>query len=581
MILKELIVYSHDKEKVMKRYEFNENGLNIILGQKSINNDETNGVGKTTMVECIEFLLGKNISKHYELNKNIVAESVFIILEIETEQGVSFLGRHFNTPKKGYVLSKPSLSFDIQDWSLHSINEYKEIVEKFVMSEEVDFSFAALREYIIRNEKTGFNDIKLSGRDAIKTYSMLAFLFGFPHTSEQEINLIKKEIDSYKLQIKLIDSIGIQIDNLKMREDELNREISDITSTIKSFDVSTRLQAHSNKYSETKHKINKIRSEIFELEHISKQYQKNIDNLSNKTKDIKQLKDVEPFFEQMVGYFPYKVRKNYEEIEEFYDFMVDNRGKYFKDKINSMQVKLNELNIEKAQYERELKQTSQMLKNVQFIEDMASVMKELEDKQLELAEIRIRISEYNKKNSINDKINALETEKLRLTSIKNDEFNTYNAHNEYLENLFNQLMLETYTQIGVLNFEYENSIKTNLATGRIKIRCSIPDENSHGRQYMKINMFDLTWLIYRVEHKKSINFLIHDGSYSKPDVAVKPKLLKYIDFVLKNCKMGQYFITINIDELLEEDVEYFNVQNCIVATLDRNSDENRFFGFKF
>ena len=55
---KKLIIYSlRDREK-LKEYEFNPKGLNIILGKKE-NEDETNGVGKTTMVDCLQMLLGK------------------------------------------------------------------------------------------------------------------------------------------------------------------------------------------------------------------------------------------------------------------------------------------------------------------------------------------------------------------------------------------------------------------------------------------------------------------------------------------------------------------------------------------
>ncbi|MEI2285205.1 DUF2326 domain-containing protein [Paenibacillus polysaccharolyticus] len=581
MILNELIIYSSDSGRILKKYPFNRFGLNVILGEKSIFNEETNGVGKSTMIDCIEFLLGRTISQSYEQNSELISRSIFLILKIESKGTVIYLGRHINIPKKGFILVSEEISFELKEWQTYSVKDYKEKIGELLSLNHNETSFSALREYIVRNEKSGFNDITLAGRKAIVNYSLLAFLFGLPHRFEFEVQNIKTSIDSLKQQIKLIESIGIQVDKLRIKEEELETEVSQIKSALDSLEISDRVQINTNRYSELKTKLQLTQSKIFELEHVVKQYQKNINNLTEKTRDIKKLKDIEPFFEQLVGYFPFKVKRNYEEIETFYDFMVDNRGKYFNDKISNIHSEITELKESRQKIEDDLRNVSQILKNKKFIEDVASVIKELEDKQLELAQIKVRLAEYNNKNGINDKINKLEAEKLRLTSIKNDEFNTYIEHIEYLQKIFNSMCLETYNQIGVLNFEFENSSKSTASTGRIKIRCTIPDEKSHGRLYMKINMFDLTWLLYRVEKYLPINFLFHDGSYSKPDVAVKPKLLSYIDSRLKTNERGQYFVTINIDELEASDIEILEDNKCVIAKLSRSSDENRFFGFKF
>ncbi|MGR5906355.1 hypothetical protein ACT7DI_26025 [Bacillus paranthracis] len=64
MILKKMFIYSFHENKKLKEYIFNSKGLNIILGEKREDKDETNGVGKTTMVDCLQMLLGK---KHFSL----------------------------------------------------------------------------------------------------------------------------------------------------------------------------------------------------------------------------------------------------------------------------------------------------------------------------------------------------------------------------------------------------------------------------------------------------------------------------------------------------------------------------------
>lgn len=82
MILKQLIVYSFRNKIVEKEYSFNDFGLNIILGVKKDENDESNGVGKTTMVECIKCLLGSSIPVDFTKSTVLYEKDIFLVLKI-------------------------------------------------------------------------------------------------------------------------------------------------------------------------------------------------------------------------------------------------------------------------------------------------------------------------------------------------------------------------------------------------------------------------------------------------------------------------------------------------------------------
>ncbi|MFP3534103.1 DUF2326 domain-containing protein, partial [Burkholderia sp. SIMBA_042] len=91
----------------------------------------------------------------------------------------------------------------------------------------------------------------------------------------------------------------------------------------------------------------------------------------------------------------------------------------------------------------------------------------------------------------------------------------------------------------------------------------------------------LTWLLHGLDKRDNLTFLIHDGSYSKPNGIAKFKLLKCIDKELKVRKKGQYFVTINVNELEESEISELNDDKCIVAKLIRTEDnKQRFFGFR-
>lgn len=586
MIIKSLFVISHDDGEILKEYTFNEQGANIILGEKRENNDETNGVGKSTMIDCLSFLLGKTIPNYYSNNEILLKKDIFIALDIRFNDNKVFLGRSFNSPRNGYILESSEVPTNkIEEWKKVGLSEFKAFTEQMILKEASEnITFAALREYIIRDEKTGFNDILLPNRSGIKQYILLNYLFSMPNLTEYEIKSYKDIIDNMSNEIKIIESMNVNITALKVKEEEMINEIEELNQIIEHTKTAVHFNKSSNEYSSIKNELNELQSKIFEYEHICNQYQKNIDNLHQKVNEIKQLEDVEKFYEDLVGFFPKEVKSNYSKVKEFYDFMVESRGDYFKDKISTLKSSLKKLYKDKEGLEAELEETSRIFKSTDYVEDISIVMDEKRKKEIELAEIRVRIGDYNRKNEIVEKINDIQQEVHRINMMKYDEFLSYSTKKNELQKIFNELMEVTYKQHGFLDFEYDNRISysSNSTTGRVKISCSIPDERSHGRLHMKINMFDITWFLNRVLNNLGIYFLIHDGSYSNPDPYVKGTLLNFLNQKLKAIGKGQYFITVNKTELLEDDLRHFEESGMVIAKLDRlNNDKNRFFGFKF
>ncbi len=586
MIIDSLYIFTPNNGQILKEYPFNKKGVNIILGEKREANDETNGVGKSTMVDCLSFLLGKAIPNYYQNNGEILNKNIYIALKVCHKDTTHFLARSFNNPRNGFILENSKmLSTDVSEWKKVTLTSFKNYVEDLILTEtRENITFAALREYIIRDEKTGFNDILLPNRNGMKQYILLNYLFTLPYQTESEIKALRDIIEKMNNEIKIIESMSVNIADLKVKEEEVTSEIDELDNAIKQAKTVTHFQNSTKSYTTVKKELNGIQSKIFEYEHIKSQYQKNIDNLKDKVNEIKQLEDVEQFYNDLVGFFPDDVKENYNKVKEFYDFMVDSRGNYFKDKILSLNSKLKKLYIEKEALEKELEETSKAFRSENYVEDISLIMDKKRDKEVELAEIRVRINDYNKKNEIVENINEIQHKVLRINSMQYDEFLSFNDTKKKLQTLFNELVDVTYKQHGFLDFEYDNRISysSNSTTGRVKISCSIPDERSHGRLHMKINMFDLTWFLHRVLNNLDINFLIHDGSYSNPDPYVKGVLLKYLDKKFKSNSKGQYFVTLNRTELLDEDLKFFEEKGMVVAKLDRlNDDKNRFFGFKF
>lgn len=582
MIIKSLIVYSYNSKETLKKYIFNEYGLNVILGERKEEGQETNGVGKTTMVESINFLLGGSCPNDFKGKDSLISKDIFLILNVSKNGENVFLGRLVNQPEEGYILYSDSLTFDLSQWVLK--DGYKEFMNDFILKQnDNEPAFSALREYIIRDEKKGFIDIRLPNRSPVYEAMYFSYLFGLPYDFELDISKIKKEQKELNKKLSLINSLKHEIGDLKLKEEKINKEIRELDEIVMNVKLTEKLKKDASDYSYSKEEYNKIQNSIFELEHIKKQYEKNIYDLEEKVEEIKAINDLEPFYEQLIGYFPENVKRNHEQIQYFYNFMVDSRGEYFRYKIDDINEMIKEQTEELNRIGNALSRKSLAFINTDIISDFSRINEEKNEKFEELAELRVKINLYQEKTEITSQINKLKTEVLRLTEIKQNIYANYQAKIIEIEKLFNSFVKKAYEESGILEFELNNKTGINNTTGRIEINCKIDDEKSHGRLYMKINMFDLTWFINRLENEEvAIPFLIHDGSYSKPDKNAKKKLLNYVNGELNAIERGQYFITVNIDELDSEVFNEFDKEKLIIAKLKRgNNDKDRFLGFKY
>lgn len=585
MIIEKLIVISLKAKEILKEYTFNTYGLNIILGVKKDGNEESNGVGKTAMIESIRYLLGSSIPNDFQDNSILIEKDIFLVLQVRVNNKEIYLGRRIVDKNVGYHIESYDINLNINEWISLEDEDYKQYIHNSIflnIKEENMPTFAALREYVIRDEKKGFEDIVLSNRGAEGIYKNLAFLSQLPWTFEQEIKKLKDLQRELNNELSIVNNIGKEITSLKMAEKKVRNELSKLNEILTTFDFSNKIDFDEQKYRNAKQKLKQIQKTIFELDHIKRQYEKNIIDLKNKSLKLEAMNDLQGFYNQMMGYFPEQIQKNIDQVNDFYHFMVNNRGKHFESRIDDINNKLKLLYNEQKDLKEIINQSSKILNTTELVEDINNITDEIKVKSEELAEVSVKIKMYNQKNTINSKINSIKQQIIEINSKNEEELEKYKDLIDTLENTFENLTNIAYGEEGILEYEYDNRTSLNIPTGRIKIKCSIDAESSHGRLYMKINMFDLTWFINRVDMNVDMQFLFHDGSYCKPDKSVKEKILDYINAYLVEKQRGQYFITINVDEMNQEKIEAFKLQGNVVAELNREDGHvNRFFGFKY
>ena len=580
MLLKELYVISLKEKEIIRKYVFNTSGLNVILG---VAKKDSNGVGKTAMVDAIRMLLGAKMPEDFQHKEELAQRDILLVLKIEVNGKVLYLARQIIDDENGYI--SENVALDLKGWNMYDLESYRIKVQDYVfgnLNYEEAPSLQTIREYLIRDEKQGFSDITLSKRKAIKNSQCLDFLSLLPIYYETEINKLKNEQASLQTEIKIIKTLAKDITKLKSDKIKLESEINRIKNMLDSVNVSDKIDYDEEKYILAKKELKKVESQIFKKEYSKKQFEQNVEGLEQRHQKMCELVNLQIYYEQILKYFPEELKKNYEEMEMFFSYMLENRGDYFKNRIEKLEGELEKLQNEKKGLQKIISESTKIFQNTQLVDDIHNINEQLNVEYQKLADIKMKIDKYNEINKLTKELNAKGKEILEKTFEYEKDYNQYEDNIINIETHFKTLTETAYDESGDLTYNYENDVKKSSATGRVKITCQIADENSHGRLYMKINMFDLALFLNRIDLNAGCQFLIHDGSYCKPNPDAKAKVIKYVDEYLKRKGTGQYFITINKSELDEKDLEFLKSQGTVVAEFDREyKDTHRFFGFKY
>jgi len=583
-----LTVTSLANKSVKNYFEFNPVGLNLILGERNDNHDETNGVGKTALVESIQYCLGANLPKSFKGKSNLEKEDIFVVLNIEYNEKQSMIGRRLCDDSFAYISDSGIIEYELFLWESLTKDDFRKYIQNIIYSGFKDIniatapSFSAIREYIIRDEKEGFTGIKIKNRNATSVNQILSFLALIPCNYESNILQQKNVIKDLDKQLKDIKEIGKEIKRIKLSHQKTLDDIDSLKSILSNADVAEKLNNDENQYYELKSRINNLYLQIRKLEFAQKQHYANIKDLENNLSKIKEFIGLEDFYKQTIGYFPDAIIKNYKEVYDYYQFMIGNRGEYIRKQLQKIEANLELLNKERDRLLGELSQNTHFAKNSNLVRDLQEISNQIAEKYKEIAEYNYKIELYSKKADIEKdrkkQLGILEV----LTEKYKQDYIFHSMQTENIVNHFHMLNNKLYETQGELIFGFEESLKANAKTGRIKINCSIEDEDAHGRYYMKINMFDLSLMLNRVDKEQGLTFLFHDGSYSKPAPSVKEKVLTYVDSYLKEKNIGQYFVTINVEELSSEALSYFTKNKNVVIRLQRTDDNTeRFMGLKY
>lgn len=585
-----------------KNIEFNlENGgLNIILAdvKKKTDDSSTHNLGKSTMLDLIDFLLLKGHDKKlFVLTKGIQGELVFKDYEFYLEILLNS-GRYLTIKRTVNELTK--VSFKLHETKSKGFVEYeywdnyKLPLEKArkQLGEYLNFDFFADKSYPYRKSlgyclrKQGdYQDIFQLGKFIGKhkywkpfMFDLLGFdgelltkKFNLDDEIEKQKNVIKEQEKDFDIRANEKDKIVGQIQFKEKDKTRIENELNNLNfyeQDIKAIELADKIEEE----------ISNANSSLYKVEFDIRKLQQSIQEKTLFDTDL-----VKETFEQVKIYFPKNLTKSYDELEEFNKKLTEERNALLRETLEDRQNQRNELKTKLIELNKQKQEYSNLIQADTVFKKLKEHQGELRKIENELGRLQGKLEAFDVIDRKNENIRDLREKSIELgekiehiayTTSQNEK---YTAIRNTFAELINQILqvpaLISITPNSNGNIDFDYSVDSGTYR-------TAQDKGFTYRKLLCI-AFDLSILInYRNE--SYYRFVYHDDAFANEDNRIKQRLLKVIREICEKYDL-QYICSVIKDELpRDESGEFIEFsENEIVLQLHDKDDTGKLFLMSF
>jgi len=583
--------------KPFKGIRFNP-GFNVILGEirekKKLDKDSHN-LGKSLLIDVIDFLLLKKITKeHFFEKRRDIFEDYVLYLEIKLNSG-----KHL-VIKRG-VGNQSKISFKINSFELKGFEEdlqwdYQNLPfdkARDFLNKNLDLDVAPgwkyrkSISYFLRTQQD-FNDIfQLTKYNKGLHRDWKPFLFdmlGFDGKSlldKYDKDKKKEKIETLITQVKDEFAIGEQKSDkirgiLDIKTEEKNnveKKIDDFNFYMQDKEINQKLVDQIDSKIST---LNTIRYNVSEeLKRINESLEHQIPQI-----DIDQLKQL---YEEIKIFFPDNLVKEYKDLEAFNRQVSEERRKYLLERLEELKQEIEPIENELAFLENQKSELLSVLKDKDSYGKFKHYQKSLAKVEAEIARLQEKLEQLDKLGKLEAQIEELNHEiKEKAETI----WKLYIKGNDFYKEIrrrFNNIIQ------AVLNVPAIISISQNK-NGNIEFHADIQDPKKMevtaegvGTTYKKFlcMAFDLAVLI-TYSSRSFYRFVYHDGALEGLDDRKKINFLNTVRDVCRAYDL-QYIITVIDSDIPRDEMDKiagFPDEEIVLRLYDRD-DSGRLFEMGF
>ena len=584
-------LYCNDSR--FKAIRFND-GLNVVLGKVRRRNDthkDSHNLGKSTLVELLDFMFLKKIDKEYFLRRyksKFLSHKFFLEIELNDRTYLTICRGANNDTKISFKSSQADITcneqtkWDEENLSLEkSIAYLNEILHFDVLPE---WSYRKTLSFFLRTQQDYHDVFQLSKFTAgsHKDWKPMVFdLLGYDgdvltqkYEQEQQLADLQKLAKNIAAETAVDAAEYDKIHSaLELKKQERER-------------VGTEIDAF-NFYSEerliNKSLVENIERNIADLNSREYTLSYELDGMKQAlanipTFDIEQLKEL---YQEVNVYFPQNIVRSYEDLLEFNVKVTKERNKYLSEQIERIEGELKEVRKRLHEFDDERNKALSTLQNQDTFYKFKTYQAKLAALEGDIARLEMQLKTMDQVSVIAEKVDTLKNDIKESTKEVQIQVRQNGGEvSASIKSKFNELFSYVFNVSALLYV----SINTN---GNVDFNADVApsdDEEataeSLGNTYKKMlcAAFDLA-VLATYSSNSFYQFVYHDGILEGLD---NRKKQLYINIVKKYCNnYGIQYIFSTIEDDLPNDIHNSFHPNEICLELNDVDDSGKLFGFSY
>ena len=531
MFIKKLIIET--PERTIRDISFKK-GLNLIVDNTDIKfkTDTGNNVGKTTVLQLINFCLGadsetilkdsetKTILKdlNFFLTENKVIITLILSKDLKSDDVI--IKRNFlKNSKKILEVNEEKFKNDKK-----FIDKLYEVILGEKTSEKPSFREIIAHNIRISDERIS-NTLKyLHSKTSDAAYeSLYLYMFGFGVADRSE--LLKKLNAEKNFKKRLLNDTSST--DLEVRLKTIQNKISSLNEEKEIFIINENYEQDLESINTYKLLINDISSEIGKLSLKKTLLLETEKELNSNYSDI-DINSLKSIYKEYSKYNLSNLDKSFENLVTYHNDMIKEKIKFVTKSIPDLELTIDKLKEEKKNYISEMNLLNEKIKNSKSLNDLESIISELNENYQKMGELEKLLAQVQESEntivSINDSI-AKQESYIFLDDFKEKLSDTLSNFNS---NYFSCVSKKLYNEEYNISFD----IVKNKTSGKNVYKFkSYNDNNSSGKKQGEIICFDLAYILFARDYNiPHLDFILND----KKELLDGQKLLDASLFAEKN-----------------------------------------------
>lgn len=563
-------------------------GLNVILAERSdaaTEKDTRNGLGKSTLIEIIDFCLGSRVTNGkgliigpleqwaFTMDITLGGVRVKVTRSVAEHNRIIIDGATINWPEQpdedeetGERVFKVDRWRTLLGWALFDLPR---------ATDQLPYkpSYRSLISYMVRRSPDAYTSPFRHFRQQ-KTWDIqlhTAYLLGMNweyaarwqglKDKEEGTKAIEKAIKTGVME-GAIGSVG----ELETQRIQLEQQTVVAKKALDSFKVHPQ-------YESVQQEADRLTKEIHEQVNLNVSDRRRLVRYKESIIEEKPpaTMSLERLYEEAGLVFPEFVKRTLDEVRTFHYEIVSNRRVFLEVEINRIQETINQREVQIKELTEKRAGVMQVLKTHGALQEMTKLQEHYVALQGTLNRVQARLREMKELKTTKRDVKSAKAELVQIAEQDHEErreiwseaVRLFNEHSQALYKLSGKLVID----VGDTGYKYQVDIERS---------------GSEGIEKMKIFCFDLTILQLQMRTRAGVDFLIHDTlMYDSVDTRQRALALELAHEVT-NTLGGQYICTINSDMVPFEDFsKKFEFNKHVRLTLSDASPSGSLLGMRF